>query len=88
MIDFVIPKTRGVRLIQRRHSSRKTIEIYVEATHPKHGVSPKRIYVGTSITCNQARVDNAYKEALNIRKSWLEEVAKEHEAQQKERKCM
>lgn len=56
----------GVRIV-RKLNKRDFEEVYVEVSHPEHGKSAKKFYVGTANTATQARMDKVLEEAKKYR---------------------
>lgn len=71
----------GIRIAKKIRQSGLE-EIYIEAMSPKHGMSSKRVYVGTQNTATPERLEAARQKATSLRR----QMEASHLASQQERR--
>lgn len=68
----------GVRLVRSMRKGRNVPEYSWEVSHPLHGMSPKRFYVGTDNTFTLARSREAFKRAWAYRRKIVKQHIKDN----------
>lgn len=71
----------GIREMRTKKPNRNVAEVYIEALSPRHGVSPRRFYVGTEGTVTPLRYSLALAQARLARQA----MVREHLAEQARR---